>query len=182
MQLDAEIILSATIKSLRDVVAPAVDTHNKLAQEQIQVAIGLLSLLAQRLPQQFCFACDELQRLLQFSDALDALPRVSSDASDLSSARTYGADVLQRAQADPSELQTAIKTLRAATSTAVDTLYKGANAEIKDRLKTLVLEHSAEQLARDRAWVIAQGWEAHPETLTPIETLLGITAPNASSP
>jgi hypothetical protein len=179
LQLQPDIILVSAIKSLRDVVAPAVDPANKLAQEQVQVAIGLLNLLAQRLPQQFRFACDELQRLLELASSLHALVIAASNAA-LSETIALGADVLRRAQADPHELKTAIRALRETTSARIDVLYHMASPDEKSQLKKLVLDYSTEQLKRDRAWVITQGWEEHPEMLTSIETLLSVNLDAAS--
>jgi len=181
VQLQPEIILVSTIKSLRDVVAPAVDPTNKLAQEQVQVAIGLLSLLAQRLPHQFRFACDELQRLLEFANSLQTLTTDANNATTLSETIALSADVMRRAQAEPHELETAIRALREITSTSVDATYRTASSDEKSQVKKLVLDYSAEQLKRDRAWVIAQGWEEHPENLASIETLLNINPDSTPS-
>ncbi|MBI2799322.1 MAG: hypothetical protein HYX63_03385 [Gammaproteobacteria bacterium] len=175
MQLRPDIILTSTIKSLSDVVAPAVDPHNKLAQEQIQIAIGLLRMLARRLPLEFRFDCDELKRLLGFAADLQ---RHANDAAtcaplaDLALAANEGAEILRRAQADPRDVQNAVQRLRASSGTAVDVLYREESPIAKAAVKTLVLAHAAEQLLRDRAWVSAQGWEPHPEAVPPLEDLL----------
>ncbi len=175
MQLRPDIILTSTIKSLSDVVAPAVDPHNKLAQEQIQIAIGLLRMLAQRLPLEFRFDCDELKRLLGFAAGLqryadDAVTR--APLAELAIAADVGAEILRRAQADPRAVRDAVLRLRASSGAAVDVLYREVSPPAKGEVKSLVLSHAAEQLLRDRAWVSAQGWEPHPAAVPPIEELL----------
>ena len=70
MQMRPQIQLQAVIKALGDVVLPAIDPDNRLALEQGKLAIGLLTLLAQQLPVQFAFDCDELTRLIATSGEL----------------------------------------------------------------------------------------------------------------
>ena len=70
MQLRYEIALAAMMKSMTDVVIPAVDGKNDLAVQQANLVVGLLNLLAQQLPQQFRFDRDELQRLLVAREVL----------------------------------------------------------------------------------------------------------------
>ena len=72
MQLRADIQLQTAIRALTEVVAPAVDAGNALAVEQLQVVIGMLHLMAVRLPLQVRYDCDELARLLELSKALSA--------------------------------------------------------------------------------------------------------------
>ena len=40
-------------------------------------------------------------------------------------------------------------------------------------MKKATLAMSREQLLRERAWVITQGWEPDPKAVPPIEELLG---------
>ena len=70
MQLRADLQLATAIRALTEVVLPAVDADNALAVEQTQVVIGMLQLMAARLPWQFRHDCDELARLLTLCRAL----------------------------------------------------------------------------------------------------------------
>ncbi len=53
MQLREDLQLQTAIRALTEVVTPAVDTSNALAVEQLQVVIGMLHLMAARLPLRF---------------------------------------------------------------------------------------------------------------------------------
>ena len=48
----------------------------------------------------------------------------------------------------------------------------GAPPETSKAVMRLTIASSKEQLLRERAWTISQGWESEPEKLPAIETLL----------
>jgi hypothetical protein len=75
MQMRPALQIQSMIKAMMDVVLPAVDPSNKLALEQSRLVIGMLSLMAQQLPLQFRFDCDELSRLLKLAAALQHAAR-----------------------------------------------------------------------------------------------------------
>ena len=171
MQLRPEISIHAMIKSLSDAVLPAVDPANKLALEQLQLTIGLLAMMEQRMPLEFKFDCDELRRLLAFADELRRNGIGSKELPDLEAAATAGADVLRRAQADPGEVVEAVHRLRAAGGALAAAAYREGTPAARAAVMKTVLAMSGEQLLRDRSWVIPQGWE-QPDAVPPIEKLL----------
>ena len=72
MELRPAFQIPALIKSLTDVVLPAVDPANKLAQEQGQLIVGMLALIAQRLPLQYRYDRHELDSFIALADAVHA--------------------------------------------------------------------------------------------------------------
>lgn len=178
MQMRPEIQIQSILKAMSDVVLPAVDPKNPLAQEQARLCMGMLSVMAGQLPRQFRFDCDELGRLLQLCERMHALPAAHKLAPQAVDALSQGAqrakDVLERARAQPSEVLDAVRTLRSATSHFVQQAFENdlSGLETLD-VKRLVLDSSKEQLLRDRAWVLGQGWEADPKALPSIDELLG---------
>ena len=50
MELRPSLQVKIVLKALTDVVLPAVDPNNKLAQEQARLCIGTLQIMASRLP------------------------------------------------------------------------------------------------------------------------------------
>lgn len=182
MQLRPDVLLAGTIKSLRDVVAPALDPANTLAQEQLAVGIGLLELLRTRLPLEFRFDLDELARLLAFARTLSAHGHdATSEAriEALLTAERDGSDVLARAGAAPAEVLAAVTELRARTGEAVTALFEHGDTELRRVVARETLEYSREQLMRDRAWTAPQGWEAQTDALPAIERLLDVPVPAA---
>ena len=175
MQLRADIQLQTAIRALTEVVAPALDAGNALAVEQLQIVIGMLHLMATRLPLQFRYDCDELARLLEFCRALTA--DIDDDAHGeaictLGGASTEGAAILARAQADPAEILRAIRDLRTFSGALITAVYRDGSDAARTRITDLALAHADQQLLRERAWVAPQGWETQPEELPAITDLL----------
>jgi hypothetical protein len=167
MQLREDIQLKSVIRALSEVVLPAVDSNNALAIEQTQVVIGMLQLMAARLPLQFRYDCDELARLLELCRAL-----ATYDDGTLASATDAGAAVLARAQAGPDEVLLAIRQLRTLSGALITARYGDGDELTRTDISQRVLAHADQQLLRERAWVAPQGWEIQPETLPAIEDLL----------
>lgn len=170
MQMRPDIQIQSIIKSLTDVVLPALDPDNKLAQEQSRLIVGLLGLMASQLPLQFRYDCDELSRLLRFADDLQREAGIT-DAT-LAAQRARGADVLERARSGPDQVLQAVRDLRASTGALISRVFEGDDAAAQDRVQKAVLAMTSEQLLRERSWLKTQNWEPDPESVPPIETLL----------
>ena len=170
MELRPDTALRSAIKSLTDVVLPAVDPKNGPALEQLQITIGMLTLVAERIPLEYEYDCDELKRLLEFARQLGAVV-TDTPESFRDCVKTADA-VLSRAQTTPTELLDAIRALRKNTSQVVGDAYARKDGGTRQRISSLVLAHAEQQLTRERAWLLPQGWEAAPEKLPAIEDLL----------
>jgi len=172
MQMRPDIQLQSVIKTLTEVVLPALDPSHQLAQEQIRIAIGVLGLMRQQIPLQFRFDCDELRRWLKFASSLD--PFSAEGHTTLVEQVRRGHEVLERAKADPNEVAQAVSGLRAATGALIADVYASKGATDIALLTRAVLEVSDEQLLRERAWFRSQGWEPQ-ANLPSIESLLDST-------
>ena len=93
MQMRPDPQIKSVIKAMNDVVLPAVDPQNKLAQEQVRLCMGLLGLMAKQLPLQFRFDCDELARLSAYSAELQ---RIADELLGTGVLRGGGDQCLQR--------------------------------------------------------------------------------------
>jgi hypothetical protein len=177
MDLRPALQLQTAIKAMTDVVLPAVDRGNIMAQEQARLVIGMLHLALSRLPLAYRFERDELSRFLALAQTLQAraadLPNGNAALRDLSKIADQGKDVLSRAGAEPGELETAVFRLREQIGSMVTTLSAELPAAQLRPIYDAVTDHAHEQLLRERSWVIAQGWEADPKAIPPIETLIG---------
>lgn len=170
MQLRPELQITTLIKAMVDVIIPAVDPGNKLAVEQSQLVVGMLSLMQRQLPLQFRFDRDELSRLT--ATVLELQDIVGEDGSaELERARRLGTDVLGRCQGDPGDLRSAIAELRMVIGQIADTTGSVADEDRIRRIEACILNMSREQLLRDRALLLSQGWELDPDTLPMIEAL-----------
>ena len=167
MQLREDLQLQSVLRALKEVILPAVDADNALAVEQTQVVIGMLGMMAARLPLTYRYDCDELARLVTLCQAL-----APYDDGRLASAAAAGAEVLARAQAAPDEILAAIRHLRALSGGVVSAAYEAGDDAARAEISHHVLTHAEAQLLRERAWCAPQGWETKPDTLPPIEETL----------
>lgn len=176
MQSRSDIQIKSILKAMTDVVLPAVDPNNKLAQEQARLCMGLLGLMAKQLPLQYRFDCDELARLSAYAAELQRIAKGGAETDAALSAlkqRTGDADVvLERAQVSPQAVLDAVRGLREATGSLITSVYRDGESGAQERVQRATLAMSREQLLRDRSWVLAQGWEADPKAVPPIEELL----------
>lgn len=181
MQMRPQIQIKSVIKALTDVVLPAVDPDNKLAQEQARLAIGLLTLLSQQLPVQYAFDCDELQRLLACSDQLRRTVKGGAETTaalaELSRVTDAGTQALAGTGTSPDALLHAVRALRAATGALITQAHRDGDPACRPALRKQVLEMSKEQLLRDRSMLLMQGWEPDPKAVPALQTLLTPAAP-----
>ena len=176
MELRPAIQIQTIIKAMTDVVMPAVDPNNKLAQEQTQLVVGMLHLLAQRMPLMHRYDCDELSRFLALADTLQdqakGLPGAAEALHALANTSEVGQDVLNRARAEPAELEAANFNIRKKVGALISTIYAGNDAANLKHISSTITAHAKEQLLRERSWLIMQGFEADPKSVPAIETLI----------
>lgn len=177
MQTRPDLQIKSILKAMNDVVLPAVDPNNKLAQEQVRLCMGLLGLMAKQLPLQFRFDCDELARLTAYSAELQRIAgsggaQTREAVATLATSTTKASALLERAKVAPSEIEQAVRTLREGTGALISSVFRDGDAAAQDRVQKATLAMSKEQLLRERAWVITQGWEPDPKAVPPIEELL----------
>lgn len=174
MDLRPEFQIQTVIKALNDVVLPALDPGNKLAQEQIQLAIGTLHLVLKRAPLRYRYERNDLARLAELAETLqqqaESLPQAAQALAALAASSAKGRDVLQRAQAEPGELEDANLELRDRVGAVVSVAAASAEGGTLRSIQSAVLAHAQEQLLRERAWLSPQGWEPG---LPEVETLIG---------
>ena len=176
MQMRPEIQITSMIKAMKDVVIPALAGSNKLATEQAQLVMGLLSLMSSQLPVQFRFDRDELARLVEHTEALQSIP--ANDAATAAAIKMMNAhrheavDVLDQCRRDPADLNRSIRDLRQSVSNLITTLAKTDDLESQLRVEKIVLELSKGQLLRDRSLLKLQGWEPNPAAVPDITTLV----------
>jgi len=178
MLMRYEIQLQTMIKAMVDTVLAAVDPLNALAQEQCRLVIGTLMLMAEQLPLQYRFDCDELTRMVAFADELGIpLEGCTGTVADASSALTAsavaGRALLSRPTANPAEIVTVARAIRTALDQVIDEVFtdQSARAYRADVLR-IVLDQSRGEILRDRVWTRSQGFEPDAEDLPTIESLL----------
>lgn len=176
MELRPQLQIQAAIKAMTQDVIPALDQTNQLAMQSAQLTIGTLALIAQHLPLQYRYDCDELARLLATAEVLRAQTndgeQTRAAIAELKEAGRIGSAVLDRARAEPGEIVDAVHRLRSATAQTVRAVYREGSETAQASIESTVLSMSREQLLRDRSWLLMQGWEPDPKSVPAIDTLL----------
>ena len=154
MDLRPALQIQTVIKAMTDVVLPAVDPNNKLAQEQARLVIGMLHLVAQRQPLMYRYDRDELSRFLALAETLEDqakdLPGAKEALHALANSVEAGEDVLDRARAEPSELENANFDLREKIGALITAIYSAGDVAKLKHISTTVTAHAKEQLLRER--------------------------------
>lgn len=177
MELRAEFQIPTLIKALTEVVLPAVDPANKLAIEQGQLIVGMLHLIAQRLPLQARYDRHELQDFLSFAERLTgqaaSLPEAREALAGLAPSVEQGRATLAIAGADPADVRAAILALRTATGAVVSATAVATDRAAVQAISATVMQHAEGLLRRERAYIAMQGWEGPNAGLPALETLIG---------
>ncbi len=185
MDLRAPLQLQTMMKAMKDVVLPAIDPSNQMAQEQAQLVMGMLHLMMSRQPMQFHYDLDELKRYVALSKQLLAEtrggPLTSAELESLLSLVTESEDLISRAQAAPSELESAVLDLRNKISRLVETLWQDGEQACREPASKAVLAASKEQIIRERAWFSPQGWDADTSQYPSIESLIDYPSESSES-
>lgn len=176
MQMRPALQIQTIIKAMMEDVLPALDQTNQLAMQSAQLTIGTLHLISQHLPLEYRYDCDELARLLATAATLRLQAKGGEKTgfalAELDEAGKIGADVLDRARAEPTEILAAVQRLRAAAAETVRAVYVEGPEPAQAAVEKTVLAMSKEQLLRDRSWLLMQGWEPDPKAVPGIDTLL----------
>lgn len=162
MDVRPEIQIQSMIKAMIDVVLPAVDEENKLAQEQARLIIGTLQLVAKRLPIAYRYDVDELRRYVGLAQDMMAAVGDGVDTAlvaDLKALTARSADVLEGARSEPSDVENAAFELRAVVGRLVqEASQPGIDSGIRKSVRRLVLQASKVELDREVAVVAEMGF------------------------
>ncbi|MCK9504333.1 MAG: hypothetical protein M0Q95_09130 [Porticoccaceae bacterium] len=176
MEIRADFQLKSVIKALKDNVIPAVDPNHKMAVEQAQLAVHVLQVLADKLPMQYRYDRHELNQYVALAERLETQvcggAKTTEALADLKKLMAPGRDTLDRARAEPSELEQALLNLRAKVGDLVAAALEDGDETSRKHLEKEIMASAREQLTRERSWLIPMGFEPDPAALTPVEQLL----------
>ena len=176
MEIRPSLLIPAMMKAMTDTVLPALDPENKLANEQARLVVGMLHLMASRLPLLARYDRAELRHHVnlagRLADESRGGPATVKALAELAAAASAGAETLARAGADPADVERALFDLRARVGALVRALSEDGDGESRAAARRTILEASRAEIERARAWILPQGWEGDPSSLPPIEDLL----------
>lgn len=164
---DIDLQLQAAIKALADTVMPAVDPGNKMAAEQLGLAIATLGIVRQHLPLARRLARRALGHAIGMATELSSVggEKAAALARPLAAAEAALADP----EADTADIDRARGALNEAICAFVDGESEGPAARA---VEAVVIRRSRETTELARAWCLPAGFEPYPERLPLIESLL----------
>ncbi len=150
--------LAATIRSLRSVVVPAVDTSHPLAVEQAGLILETLQMLRAQLPERRARALRELERYASMADQVLSAAEWPSNLEErldeqLRAARSVSTSV----SADINEIGDAAAALASTVCDSVRTARAFDN-QTRTRIDHIVLKASQPVLDDELSWFAHQGW------------------------
>jgi hypothetical protein len=164
---DLDLQLQATIKALTDAVMPAVDPANKMAVEQLGLAIATLGMVRARIP----LARSAARRAL--ADTLELAAEVASaapaQAEELLGQIDGARAALSDAAAETTDLASVVRSLNAAICAVIDACADGPAA---NAVEAIVIRRSRAATDLGRAWCLPAGFEPYPDRLPTIESLV----------
>jgi len=167
--------LQTAIKSLKDVVAPAVDPSNPLAGEQLRMVCAYLALVVKQLSHRSEKIRFELRSATQLAKSLAPLAARCSDeaAQALDSALVLARQLGGEIDAPEFDIEASTSRLNAAISALVRTAGTADEAARRD-VERAVVAHSKAWLDVHRAWFAPLGFESRSEQLPSIVAALAV--------
>ena len=168
---DLDLQLQVAIKALTDAVAPAVNPNDKVAVEQLHLAVATFTMVRDRLPLARRYARRQLEDAIEMADAVSgaakADPMLAFAALDstAAAARMALADV----EADTYDMEAALDKLTDAT---VAIIAAAQNGQASEAIDTAVLRSSARPIERGRAWCLPSGFEPNPDAIRALKDLV----------
>lgn len=164
---DIEDVIAAAERAMREVVLPALASDRQTAIDQAKIVTGLLGLLGEQAEHLYDYA---LAELAEFHDLARRL--VGQQVPDPAASDERLAILAAAAEAlggPPRPYEHLRRLVRQVKDLADDLV---ASAEGEDVLP-LVLDQSARQVVRERAWVRGTGFDASAADLPPLAALVG---------
>jgi hypothetical protein len=175
MDIRPSLQIQVMIKAMEQVVLPAVDPVNKIAHEQTGLVLATLRFLEQRLPLWRPYLRDEIKRLVKLLDSIMALDGGDSAVrASLAKLAEKGRALLERADAEAPTLEKIAIDIRNAVGRLMAE-YEALGSVHRTPLGRLVLDAAAQQLDRERAWLIPFGFEGEATGIVPIDQQLDTT-------
>lgn len=174
MQPDTETRLKAMLRSLREVIIPAIASDEKLAVDQANIVAANIAMLIEQHDMQLHYLIAELRDYRAFlQDLLEISATPASQAVQKS--RTLLDDLAPALDTKlplPDELAQALTRVKTAVDEQVQTLLDSSDPQAVAAVTYLTFKYARPQLLRERAWVAKAGFELEPEKIPSLEELL----------
>lgn len=154
------------IKAVQDIIGPVIPADEKLAQEQVRLVVGHLTMMKEQWKDAVRFEAGSYRLMRELAEKL--VPLVDdSQAGDLRTA-------LDETEATPADnidrLNAAICTIGAAVDRVI--LGDDGRKPLSKEARLVLLDYGEASSLRDRVWFRGNGIDPDRESLPPIEQVI----------
>jgi len=174
MQPDTETRLKAILRSLQEVIIPAIAPDKKLAVDQANIVTANIGMLIEQHDKQIHYLLAELrdyraflQDLMEMSDHSASQPAQHACATLEELAPVIDADLPL-----PSALAKVLTEVKAVVDNLVQHFLDHDDPQRVAAVEALTLKYARSQLLRERAWVAKAGFELEPDKIPSLDKLL----------
>lgn len=182
---DFALRIQSMIRSLREVILPALPNEQMLAIDQANILVGYLRIMAEQHDRVFEYLLVELFEYAELVSGLtkDAQGVESIDGTVVTARSTLAkaAPVLRTSIPRQAELAALVKSLKVSVDELQHAVRRNGTAAIRQASTKRVMEHAERQIMRERVWFRASGFELDADGLPSIDQVLGArVAPRAA--
>jgi len=165
--------LQSVIKSLSDVVAPAVDSQDSLAKEQLRLCIDYISFIQERLEFLGERALFELSHSLEMAKSINALlkPATPQNHSSLTDAISSAESHLPKSTYSIKEMNNETARLGTEISKVLG-LSQDFEPSLRTEIEKTVLHLSKDRAQFERSWYVPLGLDPDAKNVTPLHDLI----------
>ena len=173
---DFALRIHAMIRSLREVVLPALPKNEMLAIDQANILIGYLGIMAEQHDRVFEYLLVELSEYAELLGALveDArgAPSIEGAAAKARAALDMAAPILQVSIPRQGELSALVRSLKESVDELLVVAHQDGTPAYRQASTKRVMQQAERQILRERAWFRASGFELEPSQLPSIKDVL----------
>ncbi len=175
MTPNPNIRLQSLVHTLEQVIFPAVDPANSLANEQCGLVLAQLRMLIRQMPyigDYHAMCLDDIRH------TIDDLPEAKGGALTSEAARKLR--VTRDEVKDTANPAAAYQLLGKAFEALLRAAAEDGDAHYRDRLERAAFAFSRRQAGRERVWFKDAGFDPHPEEVPELEEMFAKAQENAS--
>ncbi len=166
MTPSADIRLRSVLHGLRDVILPAIDPGNSLANEQAGLIVAQLSMLLEQLPW-----LDRYERLCR-DDLRETALAVVDGLRGGETTIAAGAAVSAALRDPADDVHADYNRVGLAVEGLVQAVAGDAEPACRARVEQAVFGFGRRQVHRERVWFAASGFDTRPDELVDIATMI----------
>lgn len=178
--------LQSMLRSMVEVVVPAIGAEQQLARDQAAIIVANIRLLMDQHDKVYHFLLCELR---EYRDLVRALQAVASAADSATkpvpepagAVAPWVGDLLGMTLPAQRDLADTVTRLKQQADQLLEALLAGGDPGAREQASALVLEQSGKQIERERSWVRSSGFDADVASVPAIDILLGIQADHLGS-